>query len=67
MSPKINTKQRTREFLTTSQAAEILNVSVGTLKKFIYTRKLKTLKTPGGHYRILKKYLLEGFYKQESN
>jgi excisionase family DNA binding protein len=67
MSYKINTKQRKREFLTTSQAAEILNVSVGTLKKFIYTRKLKALKTPGGHYRILKKYLLEEFYKQESN
>jgi len=46
-------------FLTTSQAAKMLNVSVATLKKFIYEGRLRTLKTPGGHHRILKKALLE--------
>ncbi|MBF0505098.1 MAG: helix-turn-helix domain-containing protein [Candidatus Omnitrophica bacterium] len=59
-------KEIKKAFLTTAQAAEILNVSVSTLKKFIYTQKLKALKTPGGHYRISKKYLLKEFYKQES-
>ena len=44
-------------FLTTAQAAEILNVSQATLKKFVYQRKLKAFKTPGGHYRILKRDL----------
>ena len=39
-------------FLTTVQAADFLNISVSTLKKYIYSNKLKTLKTPGGHYRI---------------
>ena len=66
MTAIINIIEIKKEFLTTSQAAEILNVSVSTLKKFIYARKLKVLKTPGGHYRILKKYLLKEFYKQES-
>jgi excisionase family DNA binding protein len=40
------------EFLTTAQAARILNMSVITLKKFITQGKLKALRTPGGHYRI---------------
>ena len=39
-------------FLTPSQAAEVLSVSLSTLKKFIYSGKIKTLKTPGGHHRI---------------
>ena len=45
-------------FLTPNQAAVILNVSLATLKKFIYQGKIKTLKTPGGHHRILKRDLL---------
>lgn len=49
----------TTVFLTTSQAAKLLNVSVSTLKKFIYLGKIKTLKTPGGHHRILKKALFD--------
>lgn len=50
-------KKHNKTFLTTTQAAELLNVSLSTLKKFVYEGKLKTLKTPGGHYRILKKDL----------
>ncbi|OGX08851.1 MAG: hypothetical protein A2306_10510 [Omnitrophica WOR_2 bacterium RIFOXYB2_FULL_38_16] len=45
-------------FLTTAQAAEFLNISVSTLKKYIYSSKIKTLKTPGGHYRIRESDLL---------
>ncbi|MCX5712026.1 MAG: HD domain-containing protein [Candidatus Omnitrophica bacterium] len=52
-----NTDQET--YLTTSQAAEILNVSLTTLKKFIYQGRIRTLKTPGGHHRILKSDLLK--------
>ena len=46
-------------FLTSTQAAKYLNVSLVTLKKFISSRQIKALKTPGGHYRIHKNDLLE--------
>ena len=46
-------------FLTTRQAAQILNVSLSTLKKFIYSGQIKTLKTPGGHHRIRKRDLFQ--------
>ena len=48
-----------RIFLTSAQAARMLNVSLSTFKKFIYQGRIKTLKTPGGHHRILKKDLLK--------
>jgi len=35
-----------------SEAGKILGISYPALKQWIYTRKIKTLKTPGGHYRI---------------
>ena len=57
-----NIQLNEKEFLTTAQAAKVLNVSVATLKKFIYMGKLKALKTPGGHYRIRKKFLFEELY-----
>ncbi len=41
-------------FLTTKQAAKLLNISLATLKKFIYQGRIRTLKTPGGHHRILR-------------
>jgi len=41
-------------FLTPNQAAKFLNVSLSTMKKFIYSGQIKTLKTPGGHHRIRK-------------
>ena len=49
-------------FLTTSQAAELLNISNATLKKFIISGKVKTFRTPGGHYRIRKLDLLKDLY-----
>ena len=45
-------------FLTAQEAAELLNVSLSTLKKFIRTGKLATVTTPGGHHRILRSDLL---------
>ncbi len=50
-------------FLTSTQAAALLNVSVVTLRKYITTGKIKTIKTPGGHNRISKKHLLEALYE----
>ena len=51
-------RQTTPIFLTPVQAAKLLNVSVSTFKKFIYLGRIKTLKTPGGHHRVLRKDLL---------
>lgn len=47
------------KFVTAAQAAEILGVSVSTLKKFILQGKLRVVKTPGGHYRVPIKDMLE--------
>lgn len=46
-------------FLTPRQAAQLLQVSLSTLKKFIYSGRINTLKTPGGHHRILKNDLFK--------
>ncbi len=46
-------------FLTSNQAARLLNLSLSTFKKFIYQGKIKTLKTPGGHHRIRKSDLFK--------
>lgn len=45
-------------FLTTMQAAKILNISLSTLKKLIFQGRIQTFKTPGGHHRILVSDLL---------
>jgi len=49
--------------MTTAQASEFLNMSISTIKKYIYQGKIKTLKTPGGHHRYLKKDLMKVLYK----
>lgn len=59
-------KNLNKLYLTPQQAAEILNVSVSTLKKLIYSGKIKTLKTPGGHHRIPRASLLH-FENTESS
>jgi len=38
--------------LTAREAARLLSVSYPTIKQWILTGKLKTVKTPGGHHRI---------------
>jgi molybdopterin-binding protein len=35
-----------------SEAGKILGVSYATLKQWIYKKKIKTVRTPGGHHRI---------------
>ncbi|MCK5450443.1 MAG: helix-turn-helix domain-containing protein [Candidatus Omnitrophica bacterium] len=53
-----------KTFLTTTEAAEFIHVSLSTLKKYIYQKKIKTLKTPGGHHRIRKSDLYKLYDQQ---
>ena len=43
---------RSEKLLTPRQACQVLGVSYAALKQWIYKRKLRTVKTPGGHHRI---------------
>lgn len=45
-------------YFTPKEAAEYFNLSLSTVKNYIYAKRLKTLKTPGGHHRIRKSELL---------
>jgi|SRR5581483_3436297 len=40
------------ELLKVSDAARRINVSYPTLKQWIYAGKIRSVRTPGGHYRI---------------
>lgn len=53
-----------KEILKTREAAELLKVTTQTIKNYIYSGKLKALKTPGGHHRIRRADLKEiGFFE----
>src|SRR5260370_12266583 len=41
-----------QKLVTPGEAAQVLGVSYPTLKQWIYKRKLRTVKTAGGHHRI---------------
>jgi len=43
---------RRERVLTPREACQVLGVSYAALKQWIYKRKLKTVRTPGGHHRI---------------
>jgi molybdopterin-binding protein len=43
---------RERRFLSPRQAAGVLGISYPTLKQWIYRKKIRTAKTPGGHHRV---------------
>ena len=49
-------------FLTSAEAADLLSISLATLKKYIVAGQIRTIRTPGGHYRINRKDLLESLY-----
>jgi molybdopterin-binding protein len=51
------------ELLTPRQAALRLGISYPTIKQWIYHSKLRTVKTPGGHYRIPEAELDRFLYK----
>lgn len=43
---------KTPELISPREAAKILGISYPTLKQWIYKKKLKTVKTAGGHHRV---------------
>lgn len=49
---KLREKRTTEEFVRPRDAAVQLQISYPTIKQWIYHRKLRAVKTPGGHYRI---------------
>jgi molybdopterin-binding protein len=44
--------KRLPERLTPAEAADALGVSYATVKQWIYRRKIRSVRTPGGHHRI---------------
>lgn len=42
----------TSELLRPKEAAQILGISYSTLKQWVYHKKLRTIRTAGGHHRI---------------
>lgn len=55
-----------KEILTTREAAVVLNVTTQTIKNYIYSGKIKALKTPGGHHRVRRSDLRKlGFALEE--
>jgi excisionase family DNA binding protein/putative nucleotidyltransferase with HDIG domain len=42
------------DLIKTKQAAQLLGVTVQTIKNYIYSGKLKSYRTPGGHHRLSK-------------
>lgn len=40
------------KLITPREAAQILGISYPTIKQWIYKKKLRTVKTPGGHHRV---------------
>jgi molybdopterin-binding protein len=41
-----------KEPLTPAEAADLLGVSYQTVKQWIYRKRLRSVRTPGGHHRI---------------
>jgi excisionase family DNA binding protein len=53
-------------FYTTMEAARILRVSTQTIRNYIYSGKIKSYRTPGGHHRVSKDDLQKlGFLKKK--
>ena len=53
-------------YYTTTEAARILRVSTQTIRNYIYSGKIKSYRTPGGHHRVSKDDLQRlGFLKED--
>ena len=48
-----STAQHATDLIKTKQAARLLGVTVQTVKNYIYSGKLKSYRTLGGHHRIM--------------
>ena len=54
-----------KAILTTRETAELLGVTQQTIKNYIYAGKLKSVKTPGGRYRIYRSDIIKlGYLKK---
>lgn len=54
---------RARNLHTPREAAKLLGISYPTLKQWIYKKKIRTLKTAGGHHRVPESELDQYLYK----
>jgi molybdopterin-binding protein len=52
MRKKQRRESKTASFLTPRDAALQLGISFPTIKQWIYKRKVKSVRTPGGHHRV---------------
>ena len=48
-----------KEIITISKASEYLNVHINTLRNWIKDKKIKVIRTPGGHFRIPRDELIK--------
>ena len=51
------------KLFTPREAAKVLGISYPTLKQWIYKRKIRTVKTAGGHHRIPEKQIDKFLYR----
>src|SRR5215472_2852637 len=51
------------KLFTPRESAQVLGISYPTLKQWIYKRKIRTVKTAGGHHRIPEKEIDRFLYK----
>ncbi|HEV2488764.1 MAG TPA: helix-turn-helix transcriptional regulator [Candidatus Acidoferrales bacterium] len=58
---------RAAKLLKPREAAQILGISYPTLKQWIYHRKLRTVKTVGGHHRIPESELDRFLYRSSEH
>lgn len=58
---------RLSKLLKPRDAAQILGISYPTLKQWIYQRKLRTVKTAGGHHRIPESELDKFLYRSSEH
>jgi len=55
------------KLFTPREAAQVLGVSYPTLKQWIYKRKIKTMKTAGGHHRVPEKEVDRFLYRESGS
>jgi molybdopterin-binding protein len=53
----------TSKLFTPREAAQVLGISYPTLKQWIYKKKIRTVKTAGGHHRIPEKEVDRFLYR----
>ncbi|MGB8654453.1 MAG: helix-turn-helix transcriptional regulator [Candidatus Acidiferrales bacterium] len=54
----------TSKLFTPRDAAQVLGISYPTLKQWIYKKKLRTVKTAGGHHRIPEQEIYRFLYRE---